>query len=171
MDIILETERVYLRKIALDDFEELKIMLQDKEVMYAWEYAFSDEEVFEWIGKNLELYKKNNLGYFLVVSRIDGKIVGQAALMPDIIEGRQFYEIGYIFKKEFWHKGYAAETARALVKYAFDSLNIPEVIFEIRPSNFPSRRVAEKLGAAVCGEFIKTVKDKQMVHLIYKLYK
>ena len=91
--------------------------------------------------------------------------------MPDVVNGKEYYEVGYIFKKQYWHKGYATECARALVKYAFDKLNLSEVIFEIRPENTASRNVAKRLGACDEGEFVKNVRGKDMRHLIYKLYK
>lgn len=169
--VFLKTERLTLRYIIQDDFEELKAILRDKEVMHAWEYDFTDKDVQEWIDKNLELYKMHNLGFFIATENLSGNIIGQAALKPDTIEGKQHYEIGYILKKEYWHKGYATEAARALKDYAFNTLNLDEVIFEIRPDNFPSRKVAENLNAKICGEFVKNVRNKRMTHLIYKLSK
>lgn len=156
---------------ALQDLDELKSMLQDIEVMYAWEYKFSDDEVQQWVDKNLKLYEKHDMGYFIAEDKVSGKIVGQAALMPDVIQNKKYFEIGYILKKQFWHNGYATECARALAEYAFNTLNLPEVIFEIRPENISSIRVAQRLGAKPEGKFIKNVKGKNMVHLIYKLYK
>ena len=168
-NIFLKTERFILRYITQEDFEELKAILQDKDVMYAWEYNFSDNDVQNWIDKNLELYKKYNLGYFLMVENTSGKILGQSALTPDIINEYTYYEIGYILKKEYWHNGFAAEAANALKNYAFNTLNLNEIIFEIRPDNISSRKIAENLNAKICGEFIKNVRNKKMLHLIYKL--
>lgn len=165
----LKTERLVLRYITQDDFEELKSILQDKDVMYAWEYTFTDNDVQGWIDKNLQRYAKSGLGYFILEKRSTGEIIGQAALMPDIIHNREYYEIGYILKKNFWHQGYATEAARALIDYAIHQLNLSEVIFEIKPNNLPSRKVAENLNAEKNGEFIKNVGGKEMVHLIYKL--
>ena len=133
--VFLKTKRLSLKYITQNDFEELKSILQDKEVMYAWEYDFCDDDVKNWINKNIALYKKYNLGYFLMEEITSKEIVGQAALMPDLIDGQQYYEIGYILKKEHWHKGYATETSKALKDYAFNTLNLDEVIFEIRPTN------------------------------------
>lgn len=169
-NIFLKTERFYLRYITQNDFKELQAILQDKEVMYAWEHDFSNEDVQDWINKNLERYKKYNLGFFLMIENVSGKVLGQAALMPDLISGNKYYEIGYILKKEFWHQGFATEAAKALINYAFNILNLREVIFEIRPENIFSRRVAENLNAKICGDFIKNVRGKKMVHLIYKLH-
>ena len=168
-NIFLKTERFILRYITQEDFEELKAILQDKDVMYAWEYNFSDNDVQNWIDKNLELYKKYNLGYFLMIENTSGKILGQSALTPDIIDGYTYYEIGYILKKEYWHNGFATEAANALKNYAFNTLNLNEIIFEIRPDNISSRKIAENLNAKICGEFIKNVRNKKMLHLIYKL--
>lgn len=169
--IFLETDRLILRYITQNDFAELKAILQDKDVMYAWEYDFTDSDVQAWIDKNLKLYAEYNLGYFLIHEKISNNVIGQAALMPDIIEGKPYHEIGYILKKEYWHKGYAREAANALKEYAFNVLQLNEVIFEIRPNNLPSRSVAESLHAKICGEFIKNVRNRKMPHLMYKLAK
>lgn len=167
--IFLKTERLILRYITQNDFEALKSILQDSDVMYAWEYAFTDTDVQKWIDKNLEKYAAYNLGYFILHEKMSNTVIGQAALMPDSIEGIQYYEIGYILKKEFWHRGYATEAANALKDYAFHVLHLKEVIFEIRPQNLPSRKVAERLNAKISGEFIKNVRGIKMPHLIYTL--
>ena len=64
--MFLETNRIILRYMSALDFDDLKLMLEDKDVMYAWEYTFNDTEVYNWINKNIELYRKYNLGYFIV---------------------------------------------------------------------------------------------------------
>ena len=104
-DVFLETERLSLRYITQDDFEELKIILKDKDIMYAWEYDFTDNDVQKWIDKNLERYKKYNLGFFIMSENKSGNVIDQAALEPDTIEGKQYYEIGYILKKNTSTKG------------------------------------------------------------------
>ena len=50
-DIILETERLYLREMNQGDFHSLCKILQDDDTMYAYEGAFSDEEVQEWLDR------------------------------------------------------------------------------------------------------------------------
>ena len=134
-NVFLKTERLTLRYITQNDFEELKIILQDKNIMYAWEYDFTDKDVQEWIEKNLKCYKKYNLGFFIISENTSGKVIGQAALKPDIIENNQYYEIGYILKKEYRHKGYATEAVKALKEYAFNTLNLNEVIFDFNLTN------------------------------------
>ena len=170
-NIFIETERLILREMYDSDFTEVASMMKSKNVMYAWEYVFEDIDVLAWIKKNREYYRKYNLGYFLAVDKKLQEVVGQIALMPDIIEGIQFYDVGYILNEKFWHKGYAYEGAEAVINYAFNKLNLDSVIFEIRPENSPSIKVAEKFGAKVSGEFLKNVNGKPMKHLIFTLKK
>ena len=170
-NIFTESSRLIFRRMSEADFSDLAEMLKNPNVIYAWEYVFDDVDVLSWIKKNREYYKKYGLGYFLAVDKSSLQVVGQIALMPDIIEGIEYYEIGYILKEKFWHKGYALEGAKAMINYAFNNLKLKSVIFEIRPENIRSRKVAEKCGAFVTGEFVKNVRGKNMKHLIYTLNK
>ncbi len=51
--MILETERLYLRKMDQADLESLRKILQDEDTMYAYEGAFSDDEVQEWLDRQI----------------------------------------------------------------------------------------------------------------------
>lgn len=62
---MIESKRLYIRKMNHNDFKEISKMLQDVEVMYAWEHAFSNEEVIEWIDKNIQRYEDDGYGYFV----------------------------------------------------------------------------------------------------------
>lgn len=166
----IQTNRLYLRKMTMNDFEEIATMLKNPEVMYAWEYNFENCDIENWILKNLALYEKYGLGYFMVVHKSTNTIVGQAALMPDEINGKNYYEIGYILKKEHWNKGFATECAKALSLYSIKNFPNYETIFEIRPNNERSIKVAKRLGAKIVGSFNKTFNGKEMEHLIYKIF-
>lgn len=170
-NIFTESERLIYRRISEQDFDDIAQMLKNPNVMYAWEYSFDDLDVLSWIKKNREYYKKYGLGFFLAVDKELNKAVGQIAFMPDTINGKEYYEIGYILKEEFWHKGYAREGVKAMLDYAFNKMNLESVIFEIRPENLSSRKVAELFKAQITGEFVKNVQGKEMKHLIYTLKK
>ena len=66
-DIILETERLYLREMNQGDFHSLCKILQDDDTMYAYEGAFSDEEVQEWLDRQVSRYRKWNFGLWAVI--------------------------------------------------------------------------------------------------------
>ena len=56
--MIFETDRLYLRKMNQDDYGALCKILQDEETMYAYEGAFSDAEVQDWLDRQLARYEK-----------------------------------------------------------------------------------------------------------------
>ena len=59
---VLETERLKLRELNQDDFHSLCKILQDETTMYAYEGAFSDQEVQEWLNRQLSRYQKWRFG-------------------------------------------------------------------------------------------------------------
>ena len=61
-NIIIETERLYLRKLNECDMDDLSSLLQDEKVMYAYEHGFSKEEVISWYNKQIERYNKYGFG-------------------------------------------------------------------------------------------------------------
>lgn len=58
--MIFETERLYLREMNQADYPSLCKILQDEVAMYAYEGAFSDREVQEWLDRQLSRYLKWN---------------------------------------------------------------------------------------------------------------
>ena len=53
----IETDRLYMRRLTEGNFDALCKILQDEKCMYAYEHAFSDEEVREWLCKQLVRYR------------------------------------------------------------------------------------------------------------------
>lgn len=66
-NMILETERLYLREMTQDDFPFLCNILQDEETMYAYEGAFTDAEAQEWMDRQLGRYQKWGFGLWAVI--------------------------------------------------------------------------------------------------------
>lgn len=168
MKTILQTERLRLRQLEQADHAAAAAMLQDIRTMYAWERTFSEAEVTGWIERMQNNYRRYGYGYWLAVERSSGQAVGQIGLLPETIDGRRHLGVGYLLRQDCRNRGYATEGARACVDYAFRQLAANRVIADIRPENHPSRRVAERLGMRVIGEYVKQVYGKPMLHLIYE---
>ena len=76
MKKILETERTYLREMTQDDYTDLCEILQDAETMYAYEHAFTDTEVQNWLNRQLERYKQFGFSLWAVIDKkIESKFV------------------------------------------------------------------------------------------------
>lgn len=165
--MILETERLTLREMTKDDLPALCKILQDKEVMYAYEHAFSDEEVADWLEQQFRRYHDDGFGLWAVISKENGELIGQCGLTMQEIPGRRVVEVGYLFNKAYWHQGYATEAAIACKEYAFSVLGVSEVYSIIRDNNTASQNVAQRNGMEVCGQFTKHYYDMDMPHLIF----
>lgn len=164
---IIITERLTLHEMEQDDFPALCTMLQDPEVMYAWERCFPDEEVRTWIARNEKRYQEHGCGYWLAVNRNSGEVVGQIGLMPEDIKGHRHTGAGWLLARKHWHNGYAAEGAKACLDYAFFHRKAGRVIADIRPMNTSSIRVAERIGMTAAGEYGKPVSGVIMPHRLY----
>lgn len=166
---ILETERLYLRPMAQADFEDLCLMLKDPVVMAAYEHAFDDAEVQDWLDRQLRRYQDYGFGLWAVVLKESGRMIGQCGLTMQECNGEQVPEIGYLFQKAFWHQGYAIEAASACKRYAFDVLGAEEVFSIIRDTNIPSQHVAERNGMVRRGSFVKYYYHTYMLHFIFSI--
>ena len=170
MQYMIETQRLRLRELQQEDFDALCPFLQDINVMYAWEYAFSDEQVREFISNQQKRYRADGFGYYAAEEKASGKVVGCMGPLMEQIDGEKFYGIGYILGRDAWGKGYATEAGEACIQYLFENYPAQKVIAEIRPENQASVRVAERLGMKKESQFIKMVNGKQMPHAIYARY-
>lgn len=171
MKYILETERLFLRCLTQEDYGDLAEILQDGITMTAYEHAFSDMEVQAWLGNQLRRYREENgRGLWAVIRKADGEFLGQCGLTyQDTGRSEKEVEVGYLFKRKYWHNGYATEAARGCMKYAFEKLRLDTVVSIIRDTNFASVRVAERNGMMPCGRVVKHYYNMDMPHIVYRM--
>ena len=167
MKTILTTPRLTLREMTRADRTDLAEILQDPEAMYAYEHAFSGEEVDQWLDRQLERYARYGFGLWAVIDHVTGEWVGQCGLTIQNVENVEELEVGYLLKRRFWHRGYAREAAAACRDYAFNALGRTRLVACVRVNNAPARRVAEYLGMSVERIFIKHYYDMDMPHALY----
>ena len=167
MDIV-QSERLTFRRIDEADFDALKSMLGDPRVMYAWEHTFSDEQIYEWIARQKESYRRDGVGYFAAVRKSDGAVAGQIGLHRFDYGGEAAYEVCYMLQYPYFHRGYALEGANAMAAYAFSEMGLPAVYAQIKTNNTASVRVAERAGFVYQSVFIKHYNGKDMPHYLYR---
>lgn len=165
--MILETKRLYLREINQSDFHSLCKILQDEAAMYAYEGAFSDGEVQEWLDRQISRYQKWDFGLWAVILKETDEMIGQCGLTMQPWKEGEVLEIGYLFNRLYWHKGYATEAARACKKYAFENIETDEVCSIIRDTNIASQKVAVRNGMARADFWIKHYRGIDMPHYRY----
>lgn len=165
--MILETERLYLREMNQADFSALCRIMQDEKTMYAYEGAFRDEEVQEWLDRQIARYQKWGFGLWAVILKETDRMIGQCGLTMQPWKDQEVLEIGYLFERSFWHNGYAAEAAKACKKYAFEVLKAEEVCSIIRDTNAASQKVAIRNGMTRTDTWTKHYRGVDMPHYRY----
>lgn len=164
---VLETERLLLREMGQSDLAALCAILQDDETMYAYEGALSDDEAQAWLDRQMERYARDGFGLWAVVLKETGAMIGQCGLTYQDADGVRVVEVGYLFRRSFWHRGYATEAARVCRDYAFDQVGVDTVYSIIRDTNIPSQKVALRNGMKPEGSFVKRYLDVDMPHIVY----
>lgn len=151
-----------MRELEQEDFPALCKILQDEKTMYAYEGAFSEEEVQEWLDRQLARYKKYGFGLWAVIRKESGELIGQCGLTMQPWKNSEVLEIGYLFRRDCWHQGYATEAARACKQYAFETLGAKEVCSIIRDTNTASQNVALRNGMSVRDSWTKHYRGVDM---------
>ncbi|MFV0342598.1 MAG: GNAT family N-acetyltransferase [Anaerocolumna sp.] len=169
--MILITDRLILKKLTNKDFGPLCKILQNPDVMYAYEHAFSDAEVKDWLDKQIKRYKDDGFGMWAVFLKETNELIGQCGLTMQEFNQNQVLEVGYLFQQDFWHMGYATEAAIACKEYAFEKLAANEVYSIIRDNNIPSQNVALRNGMTIVDEFTKHYYGMDMLHYVYRSVK
>ena len=136
--IIPETARLQLREMEPSDIESLSSILQDSNTMYAYNGAFNGEETMIWIQKQLQRYKDFGFGSWGV--RIRDRMIDQCGITMQEYKGMEVPEISYLLAHEYWHKGYAVETATVCREYGFNTLKFDELYSIVRDTNVASQK-------------------------------
>lgn len=156
MHILLETDRLRLRRFTTADVDLLVALDADPEVMRYITYgvptprsAYVDTHLPRW----LAIYESRpGLGYFAAERRGDGGFLGWFHLREDRIEP-EYVEIGYRLQRSAWGQGYATEGAAALVRHGFERLGLERISARTLLGNVASQRVMRKCGLREVGRF------------------
>ena len=139
--VVLETERLVLRRPTLADVKAIARLANDRRIAQntariPHPYAVSDAEVFV----NFVAQQPQDTNF--LITR-DGEVFGGVGI--DLSRSAT-PEIGYWLGVPFWGQGYATEAARAVIDYAFEEFGTTELRAGARVVNAASRRVLEKCG-------------------------
>jgi len=146
-DLLLETERLFLRPPAAEDAPAHSEMMADP--LTAQFLTFDgkpQDRVIAWrTWATLSgHWNFRGFGFFSMIDKETGRWAGRAG--PWFPEGWPQIEIGWGVHPDFRGRGLALEAAIATAGWTFRTQGLDEIISLIRPENAQSRRVAEKFG-------------------------
>ncbi|MGN6662992.1 MAG: GNAT family N-acetyltransferase [Solirubrobacterales bacterium] len=141
---MIETERLYLRAMTMDDLDELVRLHEDPEVA-----RFMGRPTREWLEgwmrSSQAEWAERGHGRLAIVGRESGEFLGRTGLKhwPQFEET----EVGWALRPEARGRGYATEAARAVLRWGFERFDgLSLVTAMIQPANVASIAVAERLG-------------------------
>ena len=168
--MILQSERLSIRKLRLEDLEQLHKLQSNPNVMkYITNRPKSLEETKEELNKIVTSYEENQSDFLvLAVCLTESKaFIGTCAVIKN---EEKKSEIGYRLQEEHWGYGYGLELTKRLLIYCFEERNIDTVIANVETRNHFSVKILESNGFELIneefdeeiGDFIKTYqKDKK----------
>lgn len=160
-----ETERLIMREITQDDFENWKAILSDAETMKHYPAPYDDRGVQRWIDWTVNNYAKYGFGLWALILKETGEFIGDCGITMQNINGKELPEIGYHINKKFWRKGYASEAARRCMEFAFAERDFPAVYSYMTDSNAASWGVAEKNGMRLTEKYT----EEGVLHRVYEM--
>ena len=143
--IVLETDRLLLRELTLEDIDGLHAVLGDPIAMAYYPSAKTRDETAGWIQWNVDSYGQNGFGLWGVVLKDANRFVGDCGITLQLVEGAHVCEIGYHIVRDYWGQGLATEAARACLAYGFETLGCHQLVSIVDPFNIASRTVASRV--------------------------
>lgn len=143
----MHTEHLYIRPFTLADAEQYWPLVRLPEVLrYTGEQAHASLDAVRrtLLERPLKDYAVHGYGRMACIEKSTGRLVGFSGLK--YLEELNEVDIGYRFLPDCWGKGYATESARALMQRGAEQHGITRVIGLVEPENVASARVLEKLG-------------------------
>ncbi|MFQ4143772.1 GNAT family N-acetyltransferase [Chlorogloeopsis sp. ULAP02] len=161
--IIIETPRLILQHLTLDDVDELARIYADPVVMKFYPSPYTYEQTQQQVERIINTYQQGGWSLWATIHKGDRKLIGRCGLISQLVDGQQEVEIGYLLAKEYWGQGLATEAAIACRNYGFEQLGFHRLISLIDPANIASQKVAMKNG-------MKYEKDAHMWGKIVRVY-
>jgi RimJ/RimL family protein N-acetyltransferase len=147
---MIRTERLILRRFVPEDWKDLFSYLSDPQVVYYEPYdVFSEQACVEEAAR-----RSKDESFWAVCLKEKGRLIGNIYLDKQDFDT---WELGFVFHSEYQGRGYAAESAGALIDDAVDNRRLRRLIAMCNPENRKSWRLLERLGMRREGHLIQNV--------------
>jgi RimJ/RimL family protein N-acetyltransferase len=162
---ILETQRLMLRHLVMEDLDDLYALYRDPEIRrYFPEGTLTYEETKEELEWFLNGHpKRPELGLWATIHKETNRFIGRCGLLPWVIDEQPEVEVAYMIDPAFGRQGLGTEAAQAILDYGFYHLGLSRLICLIDAENVASIKVASNIGMA----FEKESVDETGPFLVY----
>jgi len=137
---MIETERLILRPMTVDDAQAAFVWLSDPRVNRYMPYPLyaSLSQAEKWIAS-----QKESDNEFIFCLKDSGTAIGAGSIKQQEVG---CWEVGYNLRFDYWGKGYATEAAKALIHWAYKYHNARHFVAAHVTENTASGKVLKKCG-------------------------
>lgn len=164
---IIETNRLILRPLTLDDAEACYSWNSDDRVTKYMSYSTYTDigQTIDWI-KSTFIDEDEWIWAFVLKEK--NKVIGTGSIGPD---AQDYWGIGYNLHYDYWHKGYCTEAMKAIIDFAHKELGVNKICSDHAVDNPRSGKVMEKCGLKFdhCGEYTKLDGSQTFKAKFYKI--
>lgn len=144
---VLETDRLVVRKLTIDDAEFILGLLNEPSFLRfigdKGVRTLADARDYILQGP-MASYERHGFGLYLTVLKEGAIPIGMCGLLRR--ETLADVDIGFAFLPGFWSKGYALESAAAVKAYGLNTLGLKRIVAITNPDNEASIKLLGKLG-------------------------
>lgn len=161
----LATERLSLRRLVAGDADAIARLVDDWDIVKNLSdapFPYPPGLAQRWIASTQRGIEERQDFALGIVPRdatapVGAILLRQSQSEPQVDDGPPppgvaSAEIGYWIGRAFWGKGYAVESVKRMVRFAFDEVGLERVWGAVLIDNTPSRRVLERVGFKLVGE-------------------
>jgi RimJ/RimL family protein N-acetyltransferase len=144
----IETDRLIIREFNEGDFKSVHIYASNPEVTVYLPFGPNSEDDTQHFLKRVVNYKLQNPRHdyeFAIILKESNTLIGGCGIHITNINNKEG-SIGYCFDKRYWRNGYASESAKAIINFGFEKLNLHRIFATCHPENIGSAKVMEKIG-------------------------
>ena len=160
----LEEESIFFKPLSTSDMQEIHSYASDENVsrFIGWRLMQTLDETCEYIKEMMNRETAGTHLYASIVLKSTQAIIGTAMIFNFDREAKHA-EIGYVFHREHWNKGYGTQAVKLMTNFSFESLNLNKLHARVVDTNMGSFRVLEKNGFEIEGRF----KDYYFIDGVY----
>jgi RimJ/RimL family protein N-acetyltransferase len=160
-NMIFETDRLNICRYTADDLHHFFKLNGDADIMRFIRPAQTLEKSKQFLQRIISDYENwPGMGRWAMFSKTDQQFIGSFAIIP--IENSHRFQLGYALVKNDWGKGYASESVKGGIRYAFECLGLKEIAGITFPENVSSQKVLLKNGFVFDSTFSE---DEKQLHL------
>ena len=160
----LETERLIINNLSLDDLEFLTDLDADPLVRKFIDGKIKTiDETSQYLSENIDGYLRHGFGRYAVRVKEDLKPIGICGFLME----NYGVDFGYRFNQSAWGQGIAKEAGNSVIRYGVDRLKLKKIVGIVLPDNIASEKVLISCGFTFVGMdevWSKEIKRYEITH-------